>query len=74
MGGMYVKLRVTAGAKTEEWKRVKPDHFTVKVKEPAEGNRANRRVLELAREHFAEQDVRIISGHHSPSKILAVGR
>ena len=34
---------------------------------------ANRKVVELVRQHFKSAgDVRIINGHHSPSKILSV--
>ncbi len=49
-----------------------PDHFEVSLKEPAERNLANSRVLEIFREKFPGVAVRIISGHHSPSKILSV--
>ena len=35
---------------------------------------ANRKVVELVRRHFkVAGDVRIINGHHSPSKILECG-
>lgn len=71
---MYVKVRVLAGAKKEALVEEKPDHFRVSVKEPAKQNLANRRVVELVAAHFAVAAgaVRIISGHHSPSKLLSV--
>lgn len=71
---MYIKVRVLAGAKKELFEAVSKDQFKVSVKEPAEQNRANRRVRTLVAEHFniAEAKVKIISGHHSPSKILSV--
>lgn len=69
---MYIKVRVTAGAKKEILKQESPDHFEVSVKEPAEQNRANRRVLSLFETHFGIKDIRLISGHHSPSKILSI--
>jgi len=70
---MYIKVRVFAGAKKEEFKKISNTHFEAKVREKAERNMANRRVVELARKHFGVAgDVRIISGHHSPSKILSV--
>jgi uncharacterized protein YggU (UPF0235/DUF167 family) len=69
---MYIKVRVIAGAKKEILKQKSPDHFEVSVNEPAEQNRANRRVLSLFENHFGIKGIRIINGHHSPSKILSI--
>ncbi len=71
---MYIKVRVTAGAKRETLEQDSPDHFTISVKEPAEQNRANKRVITLIAEHFhiPAGKVRIINGHHSGGKILSV--
>ncbi len=71
---MYIKVRVTPDAKRETFEQDSPDHFTVSVKEPAEQNRANKRVIALIAEHFYLPigKVRIISGHHSGGKILSV--
>ena len=73
-GRMYVKVRVLAGAKTEKFEAVSKDHFKIAVKEPAKQNLANRRVVELVAMHFKVPagQVRLISGHHSPSKILSI--
>lgn len=71
---MYVKVRVVAGAKKETFKQKSNDHFKISVKEKAEQNLANRRVVELVADHFhiPSKQIRIISGHHSPSKILSL--
>lgn len=71
---MYIKVRVTAGMKKESFEKISDDHYVVSVKEPAEQNRANKRVIELISGHFGvpAQRVRLIHGHHSPSKILAI--
>jgi uncharacterized protein YggU (UPF0235/DUF167 family) len=71
---MYIRVSVSAGAKKEVFKKVKNDSFLASVKEPAEQNQANRRVLELVASHFRilPKQIRIISGHHSPSKILSL--
>lgn len=71
---MYIKVHVQAGAKKEVFEKESEDHFAVSVKEPAERNMANRRVLELVARHFgiSPGKVRIINGHHSPSKLLSV--
>lgn len=71
---MYIKVRVTPDAKRETIEQDSPDHFTVSVKEPAEQNRANKRIITLVAQHFSVPTgkVRIISGHHSGGKILSV--
>jgi len=71
---MYVKVRVIAGAKKEEIISEKPNYFKIFVREKAELNRANRRVLEIvaAQYRVVPAKVRIVSGHHSPSKLLSV--
>ncbi|MEK7150567.1 MAG: DUF167 family protein [Patescibacteria group bacterium] len=70
---MYIKVRVLAGSKKEVFKKISDTHFEARVKEKAERNMANRKVVELVRQHFKSAgDVRIINGHHSPSKILSV--
>jgi uncharacterized protein YggU (UPF0235/DUF167 family) len=71
---MYVKVRVIAGAKKEVFKKVSDTHFAISVKEKAQQNLANRRVEELVAIHFKipAKQIRIISGHHSPSKILSI--
>ena len=72
--GMYIRVRVSAGAKKESFTQTAEDSFLVSVKEPAEQNLANKRVLELVAKHYSiePKQIRIISGHHSPGKILSV--
>jgi uncharacterized protein (TIGR00251 family) len=71
---MYCKVKVVPGAKKESFVKKSEDHFNVSVKEPAERNLANKRVLELVAEHFRVPygKVRLVSGHRSPSKIFRV--
>lgn len=71
---MYFKAKVLAGAKKESFSLAGADACRISVREPAERNLANTRVRELVAEHFGVPagKVRIVSGHHSPSKILAV--
>ena len=73
---MYIKLKVTTGAKKEKIIKKSEDHFDISVKEPAERNMANKRVVELVRDYFKvyNGDVRIVSGHHSPSKIISLDK
>lgn len=71
---MYIKVNVQAGAKKELLTIKKKDHFDISVKEKAKGNMANTRVLEIVSEHLnvPKNKVRIINGHHSPSKLLSI--
>lgn len=71
---MYIKVRVVTGAREETFSQKTDDHFDIKVREKAERNLANKRVLELVARHYQIPvgKVRIINGHQSPSKILSV--
>ncbi len=70
---MYIKVMVIAGAKSEKVEKKSDDHFVISIKEKAKNNLANRRVLEIISDIYKTKKVRIISGHHSPSKLLSVG-
>jgi len=48
------------------------DAFVISVRDKAEGNRANERIKEILAEYFKTGNVRLIHGHHSPSKIFEV--
>ncbi|OGI58011.1 hypothetical protein A3F19_00205 [Candidatus Nomurabacteria bacterium RIFCSPHIGHO2_12_FULL_37_29] len=70
----YIHVAVTVGAKDESFERKSKDHFRISVKEKAERNMANIRVLELVARHFkvSKNKVRIVNGHHHPSKLIVV--
>lgn len=71
---MYLKVRVVTGAKQEKVEKDGKGGLKIWVKAPAKNNAANKRVLEVVRECFPEYNkgVRIINGHHAPSKILSL--
>jgi uncharacterized protein YggU (UPF0235/DUF167 family) len=69
---MYIHVKVTAGAKEEKIQKKSDTQFVVSVKEEAERNMANGRVVEIFREMFNTRKVRITNGHHSTSKLLSV--
>lgn len=71
---MYIKVRVTDGAKKEKVEKKSEDHYIISVKEKAERNMANNRICEIIAtlESISIKSVRIINGHHSSSKILSV--
>lgn len=70
---MYIKVRVQAGSPSEQLTRVSDDTFCADVTEPARGGAANARVLTLLRKHFkSAKRLYIVSGHHSPHKIINI--
>lgn len=71
---MYVRVRVKAGARKETVTKVSDTEYYMTIREPAERNLANGRIRELlAREAMHRvEDVRLVSGHHSPTKILSL--
>ena len=73
---MYIKVKVITGAKKEKIDKVSEDHFNISVKEPAERNLANKKVLSLLKDYLKvyNKDIRIVSGHHSPSKIISIDK
>ncbi|MFA6257349.1 MAG: DUF167 domain-containing protein [Candidatus Paceibacterota bacterium] len=70
----YIHVKVTAGARKESLKQKSEDHFEISVREKAERNMANTRVIEIVAAHFGVpvSGVRIVNGHHHPSKLLVV--
>ena len=71
---LYVKAVVTTGQKKESIVVKKPDHFEISVKEKAERNLANQKVIELIAQYFKVpvKKVRIVNGHHHTHKLLVV--
>jgi uncharacterized protein YggU (UPF0235/DUF167 family) len=69
---MYLKVKVITKARTEKIEEDSKGGLKIWVKQAAENNAANKRVLELVRERFPRynKSVRIINGHHHPSKLL----
>ncbi len=70
----YIHVKVTAGMRKETFKQKSEDHFEISVKEKAERNMANNRVLQLIAEHFkvSKNKVRIVNGHRHPSKLIVL--
>lgn len=69
---MYIHVRIKTKQKTESITQISDTKFEVSVKEEAKQNRANTRMLELVKEHFKSPQVKIVSGHHSPSKLISI--
>lgn len=70
----YIHIKVKAGTSKESFVQKSKDHFEISVKEKAERNLANNKVLELIAKHFgvSVSKVRIVNGHRHSSKLLIV--
>jgi uncharacterized protein len=70
----YIHVKVKAGMSRESFKEKSKDHFEISVKEKAENNNANSRVLEIISEYFKvpKSKVRIVNGHRHPSKLIVI--
>jgi uncharacterized protein (TIGR00251 family) len=70
---MYVHVKVHPKSKKDHILELKEKHFEIWVKEPAEKNLANKKIIEILKNHFILANrIRIISGHHSPTKLFSV--
>jgi uncharacterized protein YggU (UPF0235/DUF167 family) len=71
---MFIKIKAHTNSKKESIIKKADDAFEVFVKEKPERNMANKRILELVAMELKvpRNKVKIIAGHHWPSKILEV--
>lgn len=71
---MYVRVEARAGARKESVLQSDDKTFSISVREPAERNLANKRIMQLLAEHLEVPlgKIRMISGHRSPRKIFTV--
>ena len=71
---MLIHVKIKPDSKEDKIVQKNETSFIVHVKEPAEENRANKKMVELMAEKFkvVKSKVRIVTGHHQPSKILDI--
>ncbi len=70
---MYIQVMVTAGARREMISKKDETKYDIFVREPAERNMANKRIVAIFRKLFpAAKTLRIISGHRSPKKVISI--
>ncbi|MEK7585155.1 MAG: DUF167 domain-containing protein [Patescibacteria group bacterium] len=71
---MYLHVKVTPESKKEKLVVKSKTKLEVAVAAPAKRNLANERVKELVAGHYGlkSNQVRLVSGHHSPSKIFSL--
>jgi uncharacterized protein YggU (UPF0235/DUF167 family) len=71
---MYIRVHALPGAKREELLKEKEDVWRISVREPAEQNLANERIRTLVARELSVtlSAVRILTGHHAPTKLLSI--
>ena len=71
---MYVRVSVYPSAKKEVVLNIGDNRYEIRVKEPAERNLANARLIELLAVEYkvSPKSIRIVSGHHSSRKIFSL--
>lgn len=71
---MYIKVKVFPKSKKEVIEKISENRFEIKVKEKAEKNEANKKILEILSKYFKieEKNIKIINGHHHHSKLLSI--
>ncbi len=71
---MYVKVHVYPGMKREQVIKRAQNTYELILKVPAKRNFANVRAREIVADLYAVplSNVRLVTGHHSPSKIIEI--
>jgi len=70
---MYIHVTVHTKTKKEYVINLKTGYFEVWIKEPAERGLANKKVLEVLRNHLKiKGQMKIVSGHHHPKKMISI--
>jgi uncharacterized protein YggU (UPF0235/DUF167 family) len=70
----HIKIKVYPEAKKEVVEQKHKDQFNVFLREKAQDNMANKGLIRVMASHLnlTPQDLRIVSGHRTRSKILEV--
>jgi uncharacterized protein YggU (UPF0235/DUF167 family) len=69
---MYIHVRVKTGQKNEYINIIKEGYFEISVKQKPENNLANKRILEILKSYFNKNNIKMINGYRSPSKLFSV--
>lgn len=69
---MYIHIKIKTKQKEESIIKISDTKYEVCVKEEAKQNKANTKLIEILQKYFKTNKIRIISGHHSPSKLISI--
>ncbi len=72
----YIKVIVKTKQKTEAMRCISDNRFEISLKEKPEKGAANKELLKILNNHYnnPQGGVIIINGHHSPIKLIRIGR
>ncbi|MFH1608999.1 MAG: DUF167 domain-containing protein [Patescibacteria group bacterium] len=70
----YIKVIANINSKKQNITEKSDSHFEISVKEKAERNMANKKIIEILAEYFKilPKNIRIINGHQHPHKLLVI--
>jgi len=71
---MIIRIKTHPDSKKERIEELSPEKFEVWIKEKAENNFANNRLIEIIGKYFKirNNQIKIISGHKKPNKIFEI--
>ncbi len=71
---MFVRVHAVPGARKERITKEDATTFTIFLKEPAERNMANKRIMDILALEFgvSPEHVRMLTGHRSSSKMYSI--
>lgn len=69
---MLVKVRVKVGAKRQLIMEISSCSYAIHVCAERERGEANKEMLEILKEYFKTNNIKIIKGHTTPHKIVDV--
>jgi len=67
--GIFLPIKVRAGAPKNEL-IMDGERILVKIKEPAQKNRANKELLKFLKKRLNHKEIEIVRGHRSPNKLI----
>lgn len=69
---IIVKIKAKTNARQDKIEQISLNEFKVSVKESPEKGRANVAIIKTLQKYFHTKNVRIVSGHSSKKKLIAV--
>jgi uncharacterized protein (TIGR00251 family) len=74
---MIIQVKVLPSSGKQEIVRMNDREYKIRLKKPAENNKANLELVKLLRKYFKDkyevQDIKIIKGLKSKNKIVQIG-
>ncbi len=68
----HLKIQAYPDSSKESVMKKDKDRLIIRVREPAENNKANDRILEILRNLYPSAIIRLTKGHHSSHKIVSI--